>query len=92
MGSNEGNDEMMHEVYVNDFSMGKYEITVGDFREFLRDTAYRTDAERSRGSYVYDGSNWVQKNDASWLNPYFKQSHDHPVACVSWNDAIAYCN
>lgn len=92
MGSDEGDDEVIHEVYVNDFFVGKYEVTVGEFHEFLRVTHYRTDTEKSGGSYVYDGSKWAQKNDAGWRNPYFNQSHDHPVVCISWNDAIAYCN
>jgi formylglycine-generating enzyme required for sulfatase activity len=94
MGSNEGkeNEKPVHPVYVNDFYMGKYEVTKGDFLEFVGETEYRTDAEKGGGSFVLDGEEWKQKNDASWLNPYFKQTNDHPVVCVSWNDVIAYCN
>lgn len=94
MGSSEGENEMIHEVYVDDFSMGKYAVTKGEFRKFVRETDHRTDAEKGKGAFVLspDGSKWEQKSDASWLNPYFKQSDNHPVVCVSWNDASAFCN
>ena len=96
MGSSEGleNEKPVHMVYVNDFSMGKYAVTRGEFREFIGETDYRTDAEKCGGAFVLnpDATEWAQKSDASWLNPYFKQSNNHPVVCVSWNDAIAYCN
>lgn len=94
MGSSEGEEDEkpVHMVYVNDFFMEKYAVTRGEFRDFIGETDYQTDAETGGGSYVYDGTEWKQKPDASWLNPYFKQTNDHPVVCVSWNDAIAYCN
>lgn len=93
MGSDGEDDERpVHQVYVNDFSMAKHEVTKEEFREFIGETDYSTDAERGGGSYIWDGKEWKQKNDATWLNPYFKQTNNHPVVCVSWNDAIAYCN
>ncbi len=94
MGSNKGDEDEkpVHPVYVNDFSMGKYEVTRGEFLEFVGETEYRTDAEKGGGAIVFDGSEWPNKSDANWLSPYFKQSNKHPVVCVSWNDAISYCN
>ena len=32
-----------------------------------------------------------KESDASWRNPYFEQGEGHPVVCVSWNDAKAFC-
>jgi formylglycine-generating enzyme required for sulfatase activity len=29
---------------------------------------------------------------ANWRNPGFSQSDNHPVKCVSWNDATAYAD
>jgi formylglycine-generating enzyme required for sulfatase activity len=92
MGSSDGEDEYVHQVYVNDFYMGKHEVTVGEFREFMRETDHRTNAEKGSGSHIWDGKEWGLKKDASWLNSYFKQSDNYPVVCVSWNDAVAYCN
>ena len=47
----------------------------------------------SRGAFVLhptEGSSWVAK--ANWRNPQYDQSPYDPVACVSWRDAISYCN
>jgi len=63
---------------------------VGEFRRFVEATGYRTEAEREGGAYVY-GKEWEQKVDANWHNPYFKQDDSHPLVCISWNDAVAYC-
>ena len=47
--SGEGNDDEkpVHSVTVPTFKMGKYEVTVGQFRHFVEATEYRTDAERN---------------------------------------------
>ncbi len=55
-------------------------------------TGYRTSAEVEGNGSVYTDGNWVQKPDASWKNPYFTQTDQHPVVLVSWYDAVAYCN
>lgn len=68
------------------FYMGKYEVTVGEFRAFVKATGYKTEAERGNGAYVYHDDKWQKKDDASWTKPYFDQTDRHPVVCVSWND------
>ncbi|HRW64721.1 MAG TPA: bifunctional serine/threonine-protein kinase/formylglycine-generating enzyme family protein [Candidatus Competibacter sp.] len=84
-------DEQPHRVCVNDFEIGQREVTVGAFRRFVEATNYRTDAEKSeKGCYAWSDSKWQLKADLNWRNPGFKQSDDHPVVCVSGNDALAY--
>lgn len=94
MGSLEGDSDeiLVHDVSVNGFTINKYETTVGEFREFINASGYKTTAETSGGAYVFLDSNWQKKSDADWENPYFNQNENSPVSCVSWYDAINYCN
>jgi formylglycine-generating enzyme required for sulfatase activity len=81
----------VHEVTLEAFAIGRNPVTVGEFRRFVEATDYKTEAEQEGGAYVYDGIDWEQKSDVNWRNPFFPQDEDHPVVCISWNDAIAYC-
>lgn len=81
------------------FYLGKYEVTVEQFRRFVEDSGYRTDAETGRrswkeleqGCYTMVGGSWGPQSDASWQNPGFPQASDHPVTCISWFDAAEFC-
>jgi formylglycine-generating enzyme required for sulfatase activity len=84
-----------HKVTISKaFWMGKQEVTVGQFRRFVEAMGYRTDAEKgtgsTKGAVVTTEGKVKIAEDASWRNPYFKQTDDHPVVCVSWNDARAF--
>lgn len=74
------------------FYMGKYPVTVGEFKSFVNDTGYQTEAETGSGGNVCIGGSWQRKTDANWENPYFSQTDDHPVVLATWNDAVYYCN
>ena len=67
-------------------------MTVGEFRMFADATNYITDAEIGGGAYVLSQDGWIKNSNINWKNPGFIQTEKHPVTCVSWNDAIAYCN
>ena len=93
MGSEDGEDreQPIHEVIINyDFEISQTPVTVGEFRVFIEETDYISEAEKGDGAFVYDGKDWEKKDDVSWKNPYFEQTDEHPVVCVSWNDAQAY--
>jgi len=77
------------------FYLGKYETTVGKFKQFVTDTGYKTEAEKDgEGGWGYNsqtGQCEGRKPEFNWLNPGFKQTDDHPVLNVTWNDAAAFC-
>ncbi len=90
-------DETQHEVTISKpFYMGQTHVTVDQFAAFVKDSGYKTDAEKdgwSTGIEITDGKLDVKKvNGASWRNPSFDQKGDHPVVQVSWNDAQAFCD
>ena len=101
MGSPEGEinrkkDELQHEVTISKpFYMSIHLVTVDQFAAFMKDSGYRTDAEKegsSNGIELKDGKLGNRKmNGASWRDPSFDQKGDHPVVQVSWNDAKAFC-
>ena len=77
------------------FQLGKYEVTVGQFRRFADETRYKTEAETDgMGGWGYDSATGKCRGrdlKFNWRNPGFKQSDDHPVLDVTWNDATAFC-
>jgi sulfatase modifying factor 1 len=87
-----GADETQHKVKLTKpFFMGTHLVTRGHFAAFVKDAAYRTDAEKEGWAYAYDGTTFDKVSGASWLKPGFDQTDDHPVIEVSWNDAQAFC-
>ncbi len=80
-----------HEVTVRPFAIGKYEITVAQFRAFVAaNKGYQTEAEKGDGCYSWKDGEWKQDKAFSWRSTGFAQTEDAPVVCVSWNDAQDY--
>jgi formylglycine-generating enzyme required for sulfatase activity len=76
------------------FYLGVTEVTRGQFRAFVDDAAYKTEAEKDgQGGYGWDEGTMKFREDPkfTWLNPGFEQTDGHPVVNVSWNDAAAFC-
>jgi len=85
--SGRDDDEKQHRVTLTKgFDMQTTEVTVGQWRAFVRDTGYKTDAETDGGSWIWTGSKVEKKEGYYWDNPGFSQTDDHPATCVSWND------
>lgn len=84
-------EQPVSRIHLDGYWLAKYPVTVGQFRAFVEATGYVTDAERGAGSWQYWRGGWEPRLDGRWNNTYFDQAEDHPVASVSWNDAVAYC-
>jgi sulfatase modifying factor 1 len=87
--------ETLHEVELTKgFFMGACEVTVGQFKQFVTATKFRTDGEcDGKGAYGIDGDGAIKdmKAEFTWKNPGFDQTDEHPVVNVSWSDAKAFC-
>jgi sulfatase modifying factor 1 len=112
----EGNELPVHTVTLDSFAIGKYEITNGQYCEFLK-AAYPSQLKVVRGdvSALTDSSNYFPYCSTSSANPGYpafgeysqiafsnntfivqskvgKDMTNHPMVCVSWYGAVAYCN
>jgi formylglycine-generating enzyme required for sulfatase activity/serine/threonine protein kinase len=87
------NDKPQHEVTLTrPFFAGAHEVTVGQFRTFVQESGYKTEAERGAGAFRPSGpSALTHDRETSWTNTGLKQAEDHPVVCVTLKDAIAFC-
>jgi L-fuconolactonase len=87
--------EVQHEVTISKgFYLGKHEVTVGQFKQFVKDAKYETDGERDgKGAYGINEAGKIEEMQAkfTWKSPGFEQTDDHPVVSVSWSDAKAFC-
>jgi formylglycine-generating enzyme required for sulfatase activity len=87
------------------FWMGRTEVSVGQFRRFIEESSYVSDAEKPGGeTQVFDPQwdgyyreakvkhPWISLAGKSWRDPNFgfPVKDNHPVVCVSWNDGRAF--
>ena len=88
-------EKPQHRVKINKpFWIGMHQVTRGQFREFVQDTGYLTEFEENGlGSMGINLQTGMVQPDPSyiWLNGGFPQEDNHPVICVSYNDAIHFC-
>ena len=90
------NFETQHLVKMNDFSMSKYAMTVAEFKRFITESGYRTDAEKEDSSWLWNVSEAIKTAGINWCHGVSgrlrsQNEKNHPVLHVSWNDAVAYC-
>ena len=76
-----------HEVRVAAVAMSRAPITRREYAAFVRATA-RADAGDCAA--MSDDGHWRATPGLNWRTPGFEQGEDHPVVCVSWEDAQAY--
>lgn len=89
-------------VTLKPFRISKYEVTNAQFQEFVKSTGYITLAEKNKDAMVFrvglDEFEWIPDTTANWRFPNGKsqggieQKMNHPVTCIAYPDAKAYCN
>jgi formylglycine-generating enzyme required for sulfatase activity len=92
--SNEGPQHRV--TFDRGFAISRTEVTVDQFRTFVSDTGYRTDAEIEGESRVYDleSGRMDEADDIDWSDDYAGEpaADSLPVIHVSWRDAEAFVN
>lgn len=83
----QGTEGPLHAVeFPSAFAIGRHAVTREEFAAFVDATGYAIDP----GALCLQGQEWRLNPELSWDNPGFPQEADHPVVCVSWEDANAY--
>jgi formylglycine-generating enzyme required for sulfatase activity len=81
-----------HEVRISkSFYMAAHPVTVGQFRQFVAEAKYRTDAERDgKGAWGYNAERKRHEGDKpqyTWRATGWHQTDRDPVVNVTWDDA-----
>ncbi len=87
-----------HNVEIEEAFISRYHVTLFEFKEFINNTGYTTEAEIEGWGWVWD-DRWTKKEGVSWRAPfgdeadklYLDNCEIIPVLMVSCNDAQAYC-
>lgn len=92
----QGDEKPQREVTISrPFHLGKYEVTVAQFRAFVKATGHKTEAERDgEGGWGYNAAEKKfegRKPQYTWQSVGWAQTDSHPVVNVSHNDAVAFC-
>lgn len=91
---NEGDPALVQ--FDQGFWLGSTEVTVRQWKRFVAETGYKTEAEDAGQAWCLDrnAKRWTYIKGGSWRNPNYESPVDDafPVVCVSWTDGMAYCS
>jgi formylglycine-generating enzyme required for sulfatase activity len=88
------NEYPQHTVTLDGFWLDRTEVSVAQFRQFVTETGYETEAEQEGWAFTWTGTEWDEVEGTDWQHPHGPDSstpEDHPVVQVTWDDAAAYC-
>jgi WD40 repeat protein/CubicO group peptidase (beta-lactamase class C family) len=86
-------DEHARARVTRPFYVGRCEVTVKQFREFVEATKYKTEAERSPDGGIVgqpDGGR-LTGPEFTWRHKDVSRGDDYPVGQMAWNDAVRFC-
>lgn len=88
---NRGTAMPQHKVtFSQPFAMGRYPITVAQFRQFVSESKYEP-SDACFTNILNGGISIYEKmRGYSWRAPGYPQNDSHPVVCISSEDAEAY--
>jgi len=90
------NELPQHKIFLDEYWIGKYPVTVAQFRAFVNSTGHPTMAEKEGKGWADKGEDWGMVPGANWHHPFGPESSvtnkiNHPVTQISWDDAVAFC-
>lgn len=90
------NEIPVHAQFVKSFYLGKYEVTVKEFKLFTDYTGYKTKAEKNGYSNLWNGEEWEKREGINWkydaagtLRP--ESDYNNPVTHIDQLDALTFC-
>ncbi len=89
MGSTRGDEDEVpvRNVRIDQgFAMGRYEITLAEFRAFVVATGH----EPTQGCWTFEDNEYGERPGRSWRDPNFAQRDNLPAVCLTKDDADAY--
>jgi formylglycine-generating enzyme required for sulfatase activity len=93
------NSAPRHTVQLSGGCISLFFVSFKDFKFFVEETGYLTDAEREGWGWIAERGLWIKRPGLSWRKPfgdagdemYRESSGSIPVLQTSWNDASACC-
>lgn len=80
----------LHQVELPPYRIGKYPVTVAQYRDFVDAGGYRDESYWTEAGWLHRLENdWVEP--AFWSDPRWTVPN-HSVVGVSWYEAVAFCN
>ncbi len=86
---NDGEEDPYHEVTIGyPLAVGRYEITRGEWAEFVKATGL-ADPD---GCNIHSapGQNWPTIKGLNWHHTGYDQTDRHPAVCMNWNEVQLY--